>query len=125
MEGKIVLVPLTRKEFRTAKNGRIVEKHCVIEGDDCCILLSDRLISHEEFVYLLDSGINVFTINVADINWHDLDRWAKYNMVAEYNNGVSLCIISQNMYHQLQKEREEDERDNTRRLPRSPEDNGF
>lgn len=109
MEGKIVLVPLTRKEFRTAKNGRIVEKHCEINDDDSCIIISNRLIDYSKISSLLKSGISVYTVNVADINWHDLDRWAKYNMVAEYNNGVSLCIISQNMYHQLQKEREEDE----------------
>jgi hypothetical protein len=109
----IVLVPLTKKEFRNAKNGRIINKRCQINGEECCIIISNHFIDYNRVLNLLGLGFSIYPINVSDIEWRDLDRKVKYNVIAEYNCGVSLCIISQNMYHQIQNERDEDENNNS------------
>jgi hypothetical protein len=108
-DGTIVLVPLTKKEYRDARGGHIVQKRCIINDNDCCIIISNRFIGQEEITYFLDRGFDVFPIDISEISWWDINRKMKFNIVAQYSNGISLCIISQNMYHQLQKEREEDE----------------
>lgn len=105
MESQIILVPLTKKEFKLAKIGKVIEKRCEINDSKCCILISDRFINSDEVDILLDLGLDVMSIDISDIIWWDLDRTTKYNIVAEYENGISLCLISQNMYNQLQKEK--------------------
>jgi len=107
-DGLIVLVPLTKKEYRDAKSGKVLQKRCTINGNDCCILITNHFVSYNESKGLLKSGFDIFPVDLSEINWWDIDRTMRYNIILDYSCGISLCIISQNMYHQLQKEREDD-----------------
>lgn len=112
-DGLIVLVPLTKKEYRDAKAGHIIQKRCIIKDRDCCVVISNHFVAHQEITHFLDLGFDIFPLDISEFSWWDIDRKMRYNMLAEYECGIYLCIISQNMYHQLQKEREE-ENDNDR-----------
>lgn len=108
MENQTILVPLTKREFREAKSGTVLEKRCKINDTECCIMIANRFISSEESQHLLESGFNVYPLDISELQWWDLDKKGNH-IVAEYDNSIFLCLISQNFYHQLQKERENEQ----------------
>jgi hypothetical protein len=106
MEGDVLLLPLTRKEFRDAKMGKILEKRFQADGCEFCAVISNKFISLKESDNLLHLGFNVLPLDISGVSWRELDRRFIYNVMAEYSNGMFIALVSQNMYHQMEKETE-------------------
>jgi hypothetical protein len=111
MEGITVLVPLTRVEYNNViRYGRIIEKRCNIKGNDFCIIISDHFVGSSETINLVQKGFNVLPLDISGISWWDIDRKGNHT-IAEYENQIFLCVISQNMYHQLLNDMEENKKE--------------
>jgi hypothetical protein len=104
-----LLLPLTKQEFRNAKMGKVVQKR--FQGKDkesYCVLISNRFISPEESRVFISQGLSVLPIDITGVGWRELDSKFKSNLQAEYSNGLTIALISQSIFHQLVKEREEE-----------------
>jgi len=99
---EIMLLPLTRHEFNEAKMGRIVQKRF---GDNCCVVISSRFISFSECEALRRSGFSVFPLDITGITWRDLKSRLKTNICVEYENGLTVALVTQSVFNDFQRER--------------------
>jgi hypothetical protein len=102
MKNEILLLPLTRHEFNEARMGRIIQKRF---GNNSCIVISDRFISFSECEILRKNGFTVFPLDITGVSWRNLTSKFKNNVIVQWENGLTVALVSQSVYNLFQKDR--------------------
>jgi len=100
----MVIIPFTRREFKDAKSGRIVKKRFQVNGDNYCVIATNKFVDIKGTLPLIEKGFNILPLDVSGLFWDDLDRCSRFNIITEYENGIQLGIISQSMCHRIERE---------------------
>lgn len=103
MEMETLLIPISRKEFMDAKMGHILKKKFQHEDMKFCVIISNRFVSEDEARNLIGIGFDVLPLDISELQWSSIDGRHRTN-VAEYENGVSLALVSPSVYNWLERD---------------------
>ena len=103
MEMETLLIPISRKEFMDAKMGHILQKKFQHNDMKFCVIISNRFITENEATNLTGLGFDVLPLDISEILWSSVDSRHRTN-VAEYENGVSLALVSPSVYNWLERD---------------------
>lgn len=99
-----MLMPITRREFREAKLGRIIRKRFRNDECDFCVMMTNRFIRPDEAKIMMIQGMGILPLDITGLSWYDLNRRYSTHIV-EYENGIKIALVSQTIFNQLEREK--------------------